>query len=278
MRELADILSCEYCLLNCDFDRAAKKAVNAQSGRKDTPFLLCTQNLANILWTHGNFILYLSFHFPEMAVHAAHQNALGAIADFHEEADGPLTEVNAERRNLIAQPEMDIVVRAEASPLKMEPFDITTDASFGIKGDVFANEPRVFHHGHHTEVVTIDAAAPLFQQAPMALRGGRGFILRVGNTETIYRRPAHKSTRGYAIVEMVQIMAAKRETEAVKESILVQKISALLFPGIILESVESVHTCKESYRETELMTLEVATVVFETIDVSVLCVLRCQRA
>ena len=30
MRELADILSCEYSLVNCDFDRAAKKAVLAQ--------------------------------------------------------------------------------------------------------------------------------------------------------------------------------------------------------------------------------------------------------
>lgn len=29
MREPADILSCEFSLLNCDFDRAAKKAVDA---------------------------------------------------------------------------------------------------------------------------------------------------------------------------------------------------------------------------------------------------------
>jgi hypothetical protein len=38
MREPADILSCEFSLLNCDFDRAAKKAVKL-FGRNDSPIL-----------------------------------------------------------------------------------------------------------------------------------------------------------------------------------------------------------------------------------------------
>jgi hypothetical protein len=73
-------------------------------------------------------------------------------------------------------------------------------------------------------------------------------------------------------------MAAKREAKAVKESFFVQKIELLLISGVILESVVSVHTCQESCREAELMTLEVAAVVFETADVSFFGVLCCQRA